>query len=318
MKELGIIILNWNGEDSLNECVRSLQPLPPSVDLVVVDNASTDGSIQKLISTSLPVRIIRFDKNYGFAKGYNLALEKLYQEYTFVFLLNNDTRVKPGYIDALSNYLEKLPSNIGMVALDTRLPNGKFDSRGIALNSSGLGFNIKNFNSQPVCPSGGAAVYRSILVADTFRIDGFFFDPDFEFYNEDLDVGLRANLRGWSCSHFTEYSIIHEHSKSMDKRGDSFAMFYSQRNQMWTILKNYPTSVFYRHFFKILLVQIFEIGYHTFHGKLFTVIKAKTKAFCKIHVMIQRRGTVQKMIKISSNDFTKIFAKESLLNLWFQ
>ena len=99
-KRLAVVILNWNGRALMEEFLPSVVACTPGewADVIVADNGSTDDSIEMLKTKFPTVGIIRLDKNYGFAEGYNQALKHIGHEYTV--LLNSDVEVTPGWLDA--------------------------------------------------------------------------------------------------------------------------------------------------------------------------------------------------------------------------
>ena len=99
-RKVAVVILNWNGRTLMEEFLPSVITFTPSTwaDVIVADNGSTDGSIEMLKAKFPTVRIIRLEKNYGFAEGYNQALKQIGHEYTV--LLNSDVEVTPGWLDA--------------------------------------------------------------------------------------------------------------------------------------------------------------------------------------------------------------------------
>ena len=90
MKRVSVVILNWNGVDMLRKFIPSVMDnsVGEGIEICVADNASSDGSLEMLRSEFPVVRLIELDQNYGFAEGYNRALEQVDAEY--VVLLNSD------------------------------------------------------------------------------------------------------------------------------------------------------------------------------------------------------------------------------------
>lgn len=106
MRKTVVVILNWNGIRLLQEFLPRVVTNTPDADIVIADNASTDDSVTWVRSNYPDLRIIRFDKNHGFARGYNLAIQEL-QEYENVILLNSDAAPGPDWIAPLETMLDK-------------------------------------------------------------------------------------------------------------------------------------------------------------------------------------------------------------------
>lgn len=109
MKKTAVIILNWNGAALLREYLPSVvaNTNPVLADVIVADNGSTDDSLRVLADEFPQVTVLPFDKNYGFAEGYNRALEAT--GYPYTVLLNSDVAVRPGWVDALVAYMDSHP-----------------------------------------------------------------------------------------------------------------------------------------------------------------------------------------------------------------
>ena len=108
MPNVEIVILNWNGEEHLRRFLPSVvAAAPEGVGVVVADNGSTDGSVALLEREFPSVGVVRLERNYGFAGGYNRALERIEAEY-FV-LLNSDVETPPGWLEPLLDCLRRHP-----------------------------------------------------------------------------------------------------------------------------------------------------------------------------------------------------------------
>ena len=99
-----IVILNWNGSNMLKKFLPSVLACSANAEVVVADNASTDGSLDLLRSSFPEVRLIVLDRNYGFAEGYNKALEQVKAQY--YVLLNSDVEVGEGWLQPLVAFLD--------------------------------------------------------------------------------------------------------------------------------------------------------------------------------------------------------------------
>jgi len=109
MKKIAVVVLNWNGKSLLEKFVPALLAYTPLdiADIIVADNASTDESVSFLQSEYPEIRIIRLNKNYGFAEGYNRTISLL--EHKYVVLLNSDVEVSPNWMENALDYLEAHP-----------------------------------------------------------------------------------------------------------------------------------------------------------------------------------------------------------------
>ena len=109
MNLLSIVILNWNGAEFLKKFLQTLADHSdlPGVEIIVADNASTDSSLRYLAETFPGIRVIKLEKNYGFAGGYNRALKQIDSKY--YLLLNSDIEVPEGWLNPLISYMDKHP-----------------------------------------------------------------------------------------------------------------------------------------------------------------------------------------------------------------
>lgn len=109
MKKISVVILNWNGEEMLRRFLPSVVEFSEGeeVEVCVADNASADASCEMVRNEFPTVRLIVLEENYGFAEGYNRALQQVEAEY--VVLLNSDVEVTPRWLEPLQAYMDKHP-----------------------------------------------------------------------------------------------------------------------------------------------------------------------------------------------------------------
>ena len=111
MKELAVVILNWNGKHWLEKFLANVVDNSPEADVIVIDNGSTDDSITYLNSNFNQVKVVKLDDNYGFCGGYNKGLAEL--EYKYFLLLNSDIEVTKGWLPPLLSTIKK--ENVAIV-----------------------------------------------------------------------------------------------------------------------------------------------------------------------------------------------------------
>ncbi|TSC96069.1 MAG: hypothetical protein Athens101410_222 [Parcubacteria group bacterium Athens1014_10] len=321
--KIAIIILNWNGLENTKECLNSLKKVNYSnFKIILVDNGSenNEGKILKNEYGDF-ITLIQNKKNLGFAEGNNVGIEKALEnpEIKYILCLNNDTTVE---IDFIEKALEKFNNpEIGMMAPKTMnyYKKNEIDNFGIQFTKSGLSFNIKNNNSRLFCPCGAAAFYSRELLEELKRRDGYYFDPDFFAYAEDLDLGFRARLLGFECL-FAENSIIYHKGSASTKAMSDLAVYHTYRNIIWVLTKNLPAPLFWKYLPKIIIGQLAIIFLWILRGKSFLIFKAYFHALFGLPKMLKKRKIIQKNKKISIGDLNKfftprIFVKSYLSNL---
>lgn len=208
MARLSVVILNWNGRRHLERYLPSVVAhTAGDAEVVVADNGSTDDSLQWLRLTHPDVRVIRLDRNYGFAGGYNRALKEVDSEY--VLLLNSDVEVTAGWWQPLVEVLDK-ESDVAAVApkLLADMERTKFEYAGASggfIDYLGYPFCRGRILSNVEADSGQYDDRRDIFWAsgaalccrrEVFDALGGF-DDDFFAHMEEIDLQWRMQLAGW-------------------------------------------------------------------------------------------------------------------------
>ncbi len=204
-----MIILNYNSGRFLEECVRSvLSSDYRKVEIVVVDNGSTDGSwrkIEKLARNRASVKVIRSMRNLGFAAGNNLGFKHSNGE--IVVFLNVDTQVDHGWLNPIVNLLRD--DSVGAVQpkLLSMKKGHELDSVGCYLDRMGYVYSFGLWYhphpprlgtpSEPFYAEGAALAVRRDKLVEVLLM-GEPFDPDLFLYYEDTDLSWRLRLRGYS------------------------------------------------------------------------------------------------------------------------
>jgi GT2 family glycosyltransferase len=253
---ISVIIPNWNGAKHLPTCLDSLHAQThQEVEVIVVDNASTDGS-QSLLAQRYPsVRLIPLSDNRGFTGACNAGLQAAAGE--ILVLLNNDTETDPGWLAAVASAFERYPQ-AGAVASKMLLYDQRdiFHTAGDFYRLDGIPGNrgvwerdVGQYDCEDYVFSacGGSAAYRRAMLTQIGLLDDAFF-----FSCEDLDLGWRAQLAGWRCIYAPGAVVYH---KLQATGGDVTASFYNGRNFIFLIAKNYPPTLFRRYWPAILRAQ---------------------------------------------------------------
>jgi len=218
-----ILILNWNGKHLLKPCLDSISAIDyPNFSIMVIDNGSTDNSVEMVKENYSEVELLVLENNNGFAEGYNRCFTQLKNDYTeFVLLLNNDTEVDPtilsSFIQAKEMYGDKnlygakifyqdTPNLIWYAGGNVKLKRAKISHRGIRQNDSA------EF-SKPLQTDyiTGCCLFTSMEVIN--QLNGF--DERFNMYGEDVDLCLRAKQKGINCYYWPDAKLYHHVSASL-------------------------------------------------------------------------------------------------------
>ncbi len=231
-----IIIVNYNAGEKLNACLRSLtQDRHPDDEIIVVDNASTDGSVNGLERAFPDVRFLRSVVNLGFAGGNNLAVQHATGEY--LAFLNPDTVATPGWLDALIDALQRSPqiglatSKILLLKQPDRINTCGNDMHYTGLTlCRGMGMPASSFSEpeEVTAVSGAAFAMRRDLFE---QLGGF--DETFFLYMEDTDLSLRARLAGYHCRYVPSSVVYHDYTLRFGPN----KTFYQERNRYMMLLK---------------------------------------------------------------------------------
>jgi O-antigen biosynthesis protein len=242
-----VVIPNWNGKDLLQKY------LPPLIaacregdEIIVVDNASTDGSSEFVRKNFPCVRVLQMERNMGFGGGSNAGIAAA--KHSVVILLNNDMRVVPGFVEALLDGFDS-PDVFGVSAqIFFSDPNKRREETGLTSGTFEKGFirvrHVIDEEVKQVYPTlyagGGSTAYdRQKFLA----LGGF--DPLFEpFYLEDTDLSFNAWRRGWSVLYQPAAQVYHEHRGTIGKHftPESISTFL-QKNYLLMTWKNIHGSV---------------------------------------------------------------------------
>ncbi len=249
---VSVIIPNWNGAIHLPTCLDSLRHQTYAhFETIVVDNGSHDGSRALLAREYPEVRTVALDRNEGFAGGVNAGIRNAGGD--IVALLNNDTETDPDWLAELVLAMQRYPQ-AGMIACkillfdrrDTLHAAGDFyRTDGIPGNRGVWQKDAAAYDAEGAVfsPCGAAAGYRREMLTET----GLFDEGLFAFC-EDVDLGWRGQLLGWTCMYAPRAKIYHKVSAT---GGGVLASYYNGRNCITVIAKNYPAEL-YTHYKRLI------------------------------------------------------------------
>jgi GT2 family glycosyltransferase len=324
------IVVNWNGGAMLHDALASLFVQTwPSLEVILVDNASSDGSADEAVRRfGSKLVVIRNAKNEGFARGNNVGFAAARGEW--VFLLNSDAVCDPDVIAGLMRFAADKPE-VGQLAcrvVRAEQPNF-FDSVGLLLYPDGVcrsrGWQEKDTGQydraeEVLAPHGCACALRKSMLD---QIGGF--DEDFFCYLEDLDLGVRGQLAGWKCWYVPDTLVRHKKSATAGNYS-VFKAYHVERNRLYCLWKWMPRFlVFVAPLFTLNRYAMQGYAVHTHQGLsaefvkeysvtrlFFLLIQVRLVALCHLPRMLTKRRQIREMRTISVREWYGLISRFKL------
>jgi len=241
------VVLNWNGQGVVGDCLRSLQAQDwPALEILVVDNASTDGSAEMIRRQFPGVRLQVNAENLGFGGGNNVGINLAVTPY--VLMCNNDTRLAPDVVRRLVAALEARPDAGSVTPCIILAETGRVDATGIVVCPDGL--SLGRGRAEPPEAFGEPAevfyasdcccLYRRAMLEALRLPDGELYDEDFFAYADETDMGWRAQRLGWKSLYEPSAVVYHHHAASSGSVSPLLVRLV-ERNRIWVAVKNLPT-----------------------------------------------------------------------------
>ena len=269
MINIAIVILNWNGINFLTKFLPSLvkHSSLDDVEIFIADNGSTDNSVPFIKNNYPQINVIQFDKNYGFAEGYNKALYQI--EAKYFIILNSDVEVTENWISPVIELMET-DKNIAacMPKIKSYANNNFFEYAGAAggfIDKFGYPFcrgrilsNIEEDNGQyddtkEIFWATGACMFvRANLYKRAGGFDGFFFA-----HMEEIDLCWRLKNMGYKIMYSPKSTIYHVGGGTLPNN-NPHKLFLNYRNNLVLLYKNLPTNKLFIIVFLRLLLDIFS------------------------------------------------------------
>lgn len=311
------IIVNWNAGDLLVRCVAALlsQTLLPH-EIIVVDNASTDGSLKEILDKFPSVRVFESTQNLGFAAANNLAVQEASSASEWVALLNPDAFPEPGWLEALLCAAIDHPecAILGSRLMDANSP-GVVDGIGDVYHASGLVWRAGHGTLLGENESEAREIFSPCAAAALYRKDALLaaggFDEDFFCYVEDVDLGFRLRLLGHRCWYVPDSVALHVGSAVTGRRSD-FSVYHGHRNLVWTFVKNMPGVLFWLLLPLHLALNLVSIIRFVLRGQGAVILRAKRDAVLGLPKMWRKRQQIQEARVASVRDIWRALDKRLL------
>ncbi len=314
---IDVIIPNYNGAALLPVCLGALQrQTRRDFQITVVDDCSTDNSVDLLRANYPEVNLVALDENAGFAKAANRAIAATSNP--FVVLLNNDTEAESGWLAALVGALEAHPE-YDFAASKLRLYDWRevLHSAGDGYRADGLPFSrgvweVDHGQYDSVRdvfgPCAGAAAYRRRSL-DAITVAGQVFDEDLVMYCEDVDLNIRARLAGLRTLYVPDAIVYHMLSAT---GGGTLASYYCGRNFILVWTKNMPGLVVRRclvPFLKQQLVITLAALRHIRGTAARARLRGQLAGLLALPRFLRKRRAIRQQQKVQDGQFLALLSK---------
>jgi len=308
---VSVIVLNWNGELFLEACLGSLlRQSMGDTEIILVDNGSTDGSVDLVRGRFPQVRLIVLEENTGFSAGNNAGIRHARGEY--VALINNDAEADPHWIEEILKTYNSHPE-VGICASKMLFYDDRTlaDACGDFYTVEGIAGKIGHLEPEErygkprevfgAC--AGAAVYRRSMLEE---LGGF--DEDFFIVHEDSDLSFRARLMGYKCL-YVPTAIVYHHLGASIGLGSDRSVYFSQRNTEFVYLKNMPLLLLLKYWPMHVLADLVSFVAHIARGKTRAFLSAKFDALRMMPAVIKKRRRIQSARRASAADIDRLLVR---------
>ena len=312
MALVSVIIVNYNGKEFLKIILDSLKTsIFRNFEVIVLDNASTDGSQQFIRKKYPKIKLVENKSNLGYS-GINSSIK--YCNGKYILFLNNDIKINSRCIGNLVKVIE-LDDSIGMVApklinyYDKNIiSGGTWLSRAFYNGHIRGGESLKNI----VIPYLGVGLIRKSIV-DKY---GHLFDPNYFIYAEDVDLGLRIRLLGKKIVLVNDALLYHMHAATTSKTTKSFTTYQMERNLMITFFKILSLKNIILFLPYVLLMRFFAIIKDVItlrFGNALARIKAVLFILIHFGLILKKRTQIKKFRTVDDNFILEVFNEKYIL-----
>ena len=306
--KIAIIIVCYNGRDYLPDCLNSLkkQSLEPD-QIIIVDNASTDQSVDYISENFPDFKLIKNKKNQGFAQSNNQGIDfALKNNPDFIFLLNQDTICDQDCLEQLANTARKGKKIFAYQPLILCWPEkNQIQTSGDKMHFLGFGYSedYKKLITEnqklktSITYASGAAMFINVQALKEVGL----LDHDLFMYHEDLDLCLRARFLGYDIVLVPQAIIYHKYQEGIPKH----RWYWSERNRLLTLLKFYKFKPLILIFPAWLFMEMGVLFYSLMTGCFSLKIKSYFSVLYYLPKTLRKRKRIQKSRKITDQELSQ-------------
>lgn len=300
---MSVIVVNWNGKEHLEDCFTSLkeQNYAP-LELLLIDNASVDGSVEYMKKHFPMVNILVNPENVGFGPAINKGIDHSRGDY--VLFLNNDLYLDEHCVEKMVDMIEG--ERVGAVVPKILYFNDrkKINSFGNIINYLGLAcpkyFDEEDGLKMQVEETACGGIF--LMKRELFKQVGGF-DRDFFMYHEDHDLSWRIRLMGEKLMVNPEAVMYHKYHFSKSPR----KFYYSEKNRIQLLLKNYQLKTLLLILPGLMVVELAEFCFALTTGWFVLKCRSYLEIVCSLPSILKKRRVVQNLRRVSDNEIVHLF-----------
>jgi GT2 family glycosyltransferase len=312
---ISFIVVNWNGEKFLSHCLEALKSQTYSnFQIIIVDNASTDGSVDNIEEKWPDIRLIRLEDNSGFASANNIGANQA--EGNWLALVNNDAFLAPDWLEKMVIAISQYPQYSSFASrLMSATVDDKVEATGDVFHVSGLAWHRDYNQIRERASRNSGEVFSASAAAALYNRENFLevggFDECYFSHHEDVDLGFRLRLRGYRCMYVPEAEVRHIGSASFGKESDK-TVYQMHRNTVWTYFKDMPGRLLWKYLFAHLLGNLVFLIYYSIRGQWKAIWGAKFDALRGLPSILKERRIIQESRQIDVQEIEAIINRS-----WF-
>ncbi len=318
---VAIVIVNFNGGALLDKCLATLrQQTFNALRAIVVDNASSDGSVDGIEQRYPEAAVIRLETNVGFAAGNNAGIAAA-EGCEWVACLNPDAFPEPDWLERMLGATAAHPEYafFGCRLVQAEHPD-RLDGTGDVYHVSGRAWRRDHGKAESEGTNEDGEIFAPCAAAALYRRDALLevggFDESFFCYFEDVDLAFRLRLRGYRCYYVSSARVRHVGSAITGRRSD-FSVYHGHRNLVWTYFKNMPAALMWCYLPLHLLLNLVTILDFAARGKAGVILRAKRDAVIGLGRVLRERQAVQASRRVGAAALRGVMAR-GLLTLYRQ
>ena len=306
---ISIIVVNWNGAQILPQCLAAISAQTiKDYEVIVVDNASGDGSADEIEKDWPGIQVLRLEKNIGFAAANNRAA--LLAKGRGLALLNNDAFPNANWLETLIAATQRHTEVVFFASclVQAKEPN-HIDSAGDICHISGLAWNRGHNQIVDRAILKTEEVFSPCAAAGFYERNAFLqvggFDEIYFSHHEDIDLGFRLRLFGWRCLYIPEAIVKHIGSASFGGE-NAQTIYQAHRNMVWTYFKNMPGHLVWQYLPAHLLANLIFLFYYSVSGQAKPIWRAKWDALKGLPKIFRMRRKIQILSKVHPNEIKQV------------